>query len=236
MELSRSTPLIPTVIHAPILSCRELGVNNGTGITGYIYSTAQPGTSSMSQIYRTDKVDKATRNSTTGATGTVLQDNGDHVYTTKAAFEMSLTPGRPHIEGVRTGWRQEIVRGFVRELSPNAGGAAAPARSAPALSTAAMSLTAGFSTSSSSNMAGVSARSDLPVLIAPANGWSSDGSRPDSDDDASREFLSNDARRPISSSPCQIGLASRQGSTTGADPAVVDSVFAEWKDLVELLP
>ncbi|MBI5761885.1 MAG: pre-peptidase C-terminal domain-containing protein, partial [Planctomycetales bacterium] len=103
---------------------RELGVNNGTGITGYIYTTAQPGMSEMSQTYRTDPFRKNTRTGPVGSptTGTVMQQQGDHVYTTKSAFEMSK-PGT---------WRQESSRGFVRELSPNVGGVAAPARSAAA--------------------------------------------------------------------------------------------------------
>jgi hypothetical protein len=111
---------------------REQGVNSGTAILGYIYSTAQPGTSEMFQIYRTDLFDKDTRTGPPGtpATGTVQQQQGDHVYTTKSAFEMTMTPDRQHIEGVQTGWRQEASRGFVRELSAIAGGAAAPARSA----------------------------------------------------------------------------------------------------------
>jgi cyclophilin family peptidyl-prolyl cis-trans isomerase len=106
---------------------RELGVNSGTAILGYIYSTSQPGTLSMSQIYRLDQFAKPTRTGPPGtpATGSVQQEQGDHVYTTNSAFEMSQ-PGT---------WRQEIARGFVRELSPNLGGGnLAPARSAPARS------------------------------------------------------------------------------------------------------
>ena len=57
-------------------------------------------------------------------TGTVLQEQGDHAYTTKSTFEMSKTGT----------WRQESPRGFVRELSPNAGGATGQARSAAVLS------------------------------------------------------------------------------------------------------
>ncbi|MBI5759431.1 MAG: hypothetical protein HZA46_13005 [Planctomycetales bacterium] len=111
---------------------REAGVNSGTGIMAYINTTAQPGTTEMSQIYRTDLFPKDTRTGPAGtpATGTVQQQQGDHVYTTNSAFEMTKTPGRPHIEGVQTGWRQEISRGFVRELSPNAGGVQQPARQA----------------------------------------------------------------------------------------------------------
>lgn len=103
---------------------RELGVNQGTGITGYIYTSQQPGTLSMSQIYRTDLFSKPTRTGPPGSppNGTVQQEQGDHVYTTNSAFEMTK-PGT---------WRQEIARGFVRELSPNlAVGGLAQARSAP---------------------------------------------------------------------------------------------------------
>ncbi|MBI5759767.1 MAG: FG-GAP repeat protein [Planctomycetales bacterium] len=111
---------------------RELGVNSGTGVTGYVYTTAQPGTTEMFQIYRTDLFSKDTRTGPPGspATGTVMQEQGDHAYTTKPTFEMTKSPGQQHIEGAQRGWRLESSRGFVRELSPNAGGAGAPARSA----------------------------------------------------------------------------------------------------------
>jgi len=111
---------------------RELGVNSGTAILGYIYATQQPGTTAMSQIYRTDLFPKDTRTGPPGtpATGSVQQEQGDHVYTTKSAFEMTK-PGT---------WRQESQRGFVRELSPNVGGSQQPARreSARAVSGAAL--------------------------------------------------------------------------------------------------
>ncbi|MBI5757578.1 MAG: YbhB/YbcL family Raf kinase inhibitor-like protein, partial [Planctomycetales bacterium] len=91
---------------------RENGVNNGTGIIAYIYTTSQPGsTSSMRQIYRTDNFSKDTRTGPVGtpATGTVMQQQGDHVYTTDAG-----------IETTRTGaWNLESTRGFVRELAFN---------------------------------------------------------------------------------------------------------------------
>ncbi|MBI5761245.1 MAG: hypothetical protein HZA46_22265, partial [Planctomycetales bacterium] len=206
---------------------RELGVNGGTGITGYIYTTAQPGTSEMVQIYRNDPFSKDTRTGPPGspATGTVLQEQGDHAYTTKPTFEMTKTGT----------WRRESPRGFVRELSPNAGGTAAPARSAFAQSTDAMPLTGGYSTSLSSNMPSMHSRSDLSGQIAPANGWSSGESRPVSEN-VSTAFPSNNSRRPVSSTRHQIGFASHQGTTTATDPTAVDSLFAEWKDLVELLP
>ena len=105
---------------------RELGVNSGTGILGYIYTTQQPGTQQMRQIYRTDIVQKPTRPAGTveGSTPTSFtpQENGDHVYTTNTAFEMTK-PGT---------WRVEDPRGFVRPLGGS--GVIAPASSASAKS------------------------------------------------------------------------------------------------------
>lgn len=93
---------------------RELGVNNGTGITGYIYTSLQPGTTEIQQVYRRDKVDKPNRiGGTLIQTTPVRQDIGDHVYTTKSDFETSK-------QGT---WQKEAPRGFVRELTPYAGDA-----------------------------------------------------------------------------------------------------------------
>jgi hypothetical protein len=108
------------------------------------------------------------------------------------------------------------------------------ARRASALSTEVVPLTAGFSNSSSTTMESMSSRSALAGLIAPAIGPSRGGPRPVGDD-GSMAFVSNDARRPISSSLRQIELASGL-EATGADPAAIDLLFGEWKDLVELLP
>jgi hypothetical protein len=98
---------------------REIGVTFGTGILGYIYTTQQPGTQQMRQIYRTDIVQKPTRPPGTSEGGTPTsftpQENGDHVYTTNTAFETSK-PGT---------WRIEDPRGFVRPLG--ASGIIAPA-------------------------------------------------------------------------------------------------------------
>ena len=105
---------------------RELGINSGTGIIGYIFAVQQPGTSVVTQIYRTDLVNKPTRPGGTPEGGTPtsfrLQESGDHVYTTNIPFESSRT-------GV---WRTESIRGFARELSSNTGGApsAVPAEAA----------------------------------------------------------------------------------------------------------
>jgi hypothetical protein len=104
---------------------RELGVNSGTAILGYIFQTQQPGTTQMFQLYRFDQVEKPTRLGGTQTLTTPLQQEiGDHVYTTKTAFEMSQAGS----------WRQEAARGFVRELSPNVGGSQQAARRAAATS------------------------------------------------------------------------------------------------------
>ena len=106
---------------------RELGVNNQTGILGYIYTTQQPGTQQMRQIYRTDTVQKPTRPPGTSEGGTPTsftpQENGDHVYTTNTAFETTKTGT----------WRVEDPRGFVRPLGGS--GLIAPATPAGATST-----------------------------------------------------------------------------------------------------
>jgi hypothetical protein len=97
------------------------GANVGSGIMAYIYTTQQPGTTQMTQVYRRDQVAKPTRlGGTQTQTTPVQQEIGDHVFTTKTAFETSQ-PGT---------WRIEANRGFVRELSPNVGGNQQPARRA----------------------------------------------------------------------------------------------------------
>jgi Raf kinase inhibitor-like YbhB/YbcL family protein len=92
---------------------RELGVNNGTAITGYIAQTVQPGTTEMFQVYRLDLVGKPTRPGGTpegSPTNTTKQQEiGDHVYSTNFSYEMSEA-GK---------WVKEASRGFVRELSSN---------------------------------------------------------------------------------------------------------------------
>jgi hypothetical protein len=107
------------------------GVNNRTAILGYIFTTQQPGTQQMTQVYRLDDFPKPTRPGGTRAgsptTTTVLQQQGDHVYTTNTAFETSR-PGT---------WVVEANRGFVRELSPNPTGGPPPV-SEPAVSQPAM--------------------------------------------------------------------------------------------------
>jgi hypothetical protein len=107
------------------------GVNNRTAILGYIYATQQPGTQQMTQVYRLDDFPKPTRpggtTSTFPPTTTVIQQQGDHVYTTNTAFETSR----------RGTWVVEANRGFVRELSPNPTGGPPPV-SAPAVAASAV--------------------------------------------------------------------------------------------------
>jgi hypothetical protein len=108
---------------------RELGVNGGTAIVGYIHANQQPGTSRMTQVYRLDMFPKPTRPSGTREgdrpTSMVNQQQGDHVYTTNTRFET----GRPGT------WVIEADRGFVRELSPNPTGVSAVPVAVPAVAT-----------------------------------------------------------------------------------------------------
>jgi hypothetical protein len=108
---------------------RELGVSAGTAILGHIFTTSQPGTQQLVQIYRTDIVQKPTRPPGTveGSTPTSFtpQENGDHVYTTNTAFE-TTRPGT---------WRVESSRGFARPLSANPPPATAAALASTASST-----------------------------------------------------------------------------------------------------
>jgi hypothetical protein len=105
---------------------RELGVSDGTATIGYVFNTQQPGTSQLTQIYRTDNVNKPTRPPGTSEGGTPTsfkpQENGDHVYTTNTAFETTQFGT----------WRVESPRGFVRPLGGS--GIIAPATSAGATS------------------------------------------------------------------------------------------------------
>ncbi|MBI5757713.1 MAG: tandem-95 repeat protein, partial [Planctomycetales bacterium] len=213
---------------------RELGVNGGTGITGYIYATAQPGTTEMFQIYRTDLSRKDTRTGPSGspATGFVLQEQGDHAYTTKPTIEMTKTGT----------WRQESSRGFVRELSPNAGGATAPARSASAESALAQtSSPATPSTdglpiirlnSSQDRLATQFATPEVPFnrtnhLMNPAGsvlaGWGLTRS--------SRSWRDSPVAQSSNAGPIRVL------SQIGPDLApATDTVFARWQELVDSLP
>jgi hypothetical protein len=99
----------------------DTGVNNRTGVLGYIFTTQQPGTLELTQVYRTDLFPKPTRPGGTPVgstpTSTRNQEQGDHVYTTNIPFETSR-PGT---------WRVEASRGFARELTPNPTGGPPPA-------------------------------------------------------------------------------------------------------------
>jgi uncharacterized delta-60 repeat protein/uncharacterized repeat protein (TIGR01451 family) len=209
---------------------RELGVNSGTGITGYIYTTAQPGTSEMVQIYRTDLFSKDTRTGPPGspATGTVLQQQGDHAYTTKSTFEMSKTGS----------WRQESPRGFVRELSPNAGGAAAPARSASVQSgieSQTAPVAANLIPESSSLAISAGSRLDLSNLMAPL---------------ASGQFSAHavvvNETEPLPASPrirrSPLGVLADHSVANSipahvlhADSTAIDVLFTQWDELSDLL-
>jgi hypothetical protein len=196
----------------------------------------------MSQIYRTDLFAKDTRTGPPGtaATGTTLQQHGDHVYTTKSTFEMTQFPNRQHVEGGQTGWRQEAVRGFVRELSTNISGAMGQARSAsvqsaPAETTPSSATTASgalsirlngnlwdqlatqFSTSSTRFTL-----SGSPTIVrhtASAGSESSSSTRIDRDSIAARNSITE-----------RLGAALRESPTMGLsdrDIGVVDHLWRE---------
>jgi hypothetical protein len=154
---------------------RELGVSNGTATIGYVFNTQQPGTSQLMQIYRTDVVNKPTRppGTTEGGTPTSFtpQENGDHVYTTNTAYEMSQFGT----------WRAESARGFVRESTPSpmSGAATATAMAAatgePTTEIAAVDFAAATETSTSFATASITrrsatAQSTLPALSTPSLG------------------------------------------------------------------
>ena len=134
---------------------RELGVSNGTATIGYVFTTQQPGTSQLTQIYRTDNVNKPTRPPGTSEGGTPTsfkpQENGDHVYTTNTAFEMSKFGT----------WRIESTRGFVRELNPNPVSGAATAAAVAAV-TGAESIESAPSVGSQTTPAPARVRSAIP--------------------------------------------------------------------------
>ena len=154
---------------------RELGVSSGTATIGYVFDTQHPGTSQLTQIYRTDVVDKPTRNAGTNEgspkSSDKKQENGDHVYTTNTAFEST-----------RLGtWRIESTRGFVRELTPSpVSGAATAAAVAgatrePTTGTASVYFAAATETSTpfataSRTFRSATAQSSQPVLSSPSMG------------------------------------------------------------------
>jgi hypothetical protein len=209
---------------------RELGVNGGTGVTGYIYTTAQAGTTEVFQIYRTDLFSKDTRTGPPGspATGTVLQEQGDHAYTTKTTFEMSKTGS----------WRQESPRGFARELSPNVGGVGAPARSASVQSGTESQTTpvaANLIPESSSLSISAGSRLALSSLMAPL---------------AAGQFPAHAVvvleAEPLSASPRirrsplgvladHSGVNSIPAHVLDADSRAIDALFTQWDELSDLL-
>ncbi|MBI5757890.1 MAG: hypothetical protein HZA46_05180 [Planctomycetales bacterium] len=219
---------------------RELGVNGGTGITGYIYTTAQPGTTEMFQIYRTDLFSKDTRTGPPGspATGTVQQEQGDHAYTTKPNFEMTKTPGQQHIEGVQRGWRLESSRGFARELSPNAGGAGSGARRASvhsAVETPAAPVLVSAAPESSLLSGSAGSRLALPSLMAPP--VAGQFTNPP---DAARQSGPVPALSPFRRSPLGVfadhrGVISHPARVATTDVAALDVLFTQWDALSDLL-
>ena len=139
---------------------REQGVSNGTATIGYVFNTQQPGTSQLTQIYRTDVVNKPTRppGTTEGGTPTSFtpQENGDHVYTTNTAYE-STKLGT---------WRVESARGFVRELTPSPVSGAATAANMAAAMVAAETNESVPSVGSQATPVSTGVRSAIPVLAA----------------------------------------------------------------------
>jgi hypothetical protein len=219
---------------------RELGVNNMTGITGYIYTTAQPGTTEMFQIYRTDLFSKDTRTGPPGspATGTVLQEQGDHAYTTKPNFEMTKTPGQQHIEGVQRGWRLESSRGFARELSPNAGGAGSGARRASVHSgvgSQAPPYPADFSPGSTLLAISADSRRVLPSLMALSNDRQFSIHGNDVRPVETAPTTSRIRRNPLSSLADHSGVNSNPAHVLDADSTAIDSLFTQWDELSNLL-
>jgi hypothetical protein len=131
-------------------------VSNGTATIGYVFTTQQPGTSELTQIYRTDNVNKPTRPPGTSEGGTPTsfkpQENGDHVYTTNTPFETTKLGT----------WRIESTRGFVRELTPSPVAGSATGASVAAV-TGAESIESTPSDYSPTTPALAGVRSALPV-------------------------------------------------------------------------
>jgi hypothetical protein len=136
---------------------REQGVNGGTGILGYIYTTPQVGTQQLWQMYRSDIVQKPTRPPGTreGDTPTsrTRQENGDHVYTTSTQVELAKVGA----------WGVESPRGFVRPLG--GAGIIAPATAAPVVQ-AAVTVAA----DAGSDSAGLSSTGAVPFGTVAADG------------------------------------------------------------------
>jgi hypothetical protein len=209
---------------------RELGVNDGTGILGYIFATSQPGTVTMSQIYRTDLVTRSHRRGSDGPlVGSSLQEQGDHVYTTRPVFDMS-----------RYGtWRQETVRGYVRELTVIATGSQQPARLA-ALHRAieVPTIATGRTGILDSRVASLAA---LPAMLATARDVIVIDARPVSDRDrivAARQRSAESTA--VIAGPAELHDRSsrmrvHRRVTNESEARLVDSLFCQWSDLVEQL-
>ncbi len=71
---------------------REQGVNAGSAILGYIYAAQQPGTAQMTQIYRTDIVNKPTRPGGTAEGSTPTSNTPQETATT---FTRRIPHSRP---------------------------------------------------------------------------------------------------------------------------------------------
>jgi hypothetical protein len=185
---------------------REEGVNFGSGIIGHIASMPGSGRTEMSQIYRTDLQNKPTRPGGTpeGSTPTsqVLQEQGDHVYTTNKPFEKSK-PGT---------WREESSRGFVRELSPGLVAGAAPPAPPPIM----LSGTVASQTASESDWVDRDAISSaVTSLVAIAS--------PNASDFPTRTVEHREGLEAAEASP----LPSRIPSESSTPREALDAVFAE---------
>jgi uncharacterized delta-60 repeat protein len=206
---------------------RELGVNAGTAITGYIATGPRTGFTEMFQIYRTDAVGKPTRPPGTVEGGTPTstrsQEQGDHVYTTNRSFEKSKTGT----------WRDEASRGFVRELSPGLVAGAAFGESVFAAATATMSPEV-ISTSlviAASTRVGVLA-GPIPLLATEVTSERDVplgliGTPPRESSAPSEANLSS----PIVSNPDEAKLAEIDADECGNEPFAVsslDHVFTGW--------
>jgi hypothetical protein len=225
---------------------REIGINGGTGIIGYIYSVQQPGTSLITQIYRTDLVDKPTRPAGTeeGATPSSFrrQESGDHVYTSNIPFESA-----------RTGtWRIEAPRGFARELSPNATSMSntGPSVAGGAKSAGASALAASFDSlvvaTPESRSAVVPAGSDQTNGFSFVAGGDSLGHQgnggidrlvaiPSTGDDKGSEATSAGGDKPVQQ-PNETPAYSRPSSKfTASSPSDTDLAFLDGGFLNEVL-
>jgi hypothetical protein len=202
---------------------RELGVSDGTATIGYVFTTQQPGTSELTQIYRTDVVNKPTRPPGTSEGGTPTsfkpQENGDHVYTTNTAFETTKFGT----------WRIESTRGFVRELNPNpvAGAATVAAAESSELAQAGGSQPTPAPTSVRSALP-VSADSSVaaPAILLPATGPTEQVAR----------LVATPSQAPVlvgpssTTEPTQDVSATAMPRSAASTSASVASTDTDWSD------